>query len=137
MATQKLNLTRDQLATFLKNFEQIRQFERLFQIADEVSPSSDTQGISIEASNAGAAANEALAQIVSLAKDVAISAGNADQKAVQALDSIERMANALEMLALAPVRNNVELAHDVNGILPLANLPASVRSNQVLTWLSM
>lgn len=137
MATQKLNLTRDQLATFLKNFEQIRQFERLFQIADEVSPSSDTQGISIEASNAGAAANEALAQIVSLAKDVAINAGNADQKSVQALDSIERMANALEMLALAPVRNNVELAHDVNGILPLANLPASVRSNQVLTWLSM
>lgn len=137
MATQKLNLTRDQLATFLKNHEQIRQFERLFQIADEVSPSSDTQGISIEASNAGAAANEALAQIVSLAKDVAINAGNADQKAVQALDSIERMANALEMLALAPVRNNVELAHDVNGILPLANLPASVRSNQVLTWLSM
>ena len=137
MATQKLNLTRDQLATFLKNHEQIRQFERLFQIADDVSPSSDTQGISIEASNAGAAANEALAQIVSLAKDVAINAGNADQKAVQALDSIERMANALEMLALAPVRNNVELAHDVNGILPLANLPASVRSNQVLTWLSM
>ena len=137
MATQKLNLTRDQLATFLKNHEQIRQFERLFQVADEVAPSSDTQGISIEASNAGAAANEALAQIVSLAKDVAINAGNADQKAVQALDSIERMANALEMLALAPVRNNVELAHDVNGILPLANLPASVRSNQVLTWLSM
>jgi hypothetical protein len=137
MATQKLNLTRDQLATFLKNQEQIKQFERLFQIADEVSPSSDTQGISIEASNAGAAANDALAQIVSLAKDVAINAGNADQKAVQALDSIERMANALEMLALAPVRNNVELAHDVNGILPLANLPASVRSNQVLTWLSM
>jgi len=137
MATQKLNLTRDQLATFLKNQEQIKQFERLFQIADEVSPSSDTQGISIEASNAGAAANDALAQIVSLAKDAAINSGNADQKAVQALDSIGRMANALEMLALAPVRNNVELAHDVNGILPLANLPASVRSNQVLTWLSM
>lgn len=137
MATQKLNLTRDQLATFLKNHEQIKQFERLFQLADEIAPASDTTGISIEASNAGAAANEALAQIVSLAKDVAINAGNADQNAVQALDSIERMANALEMLALAPVRNNVELAHDVNGILPLANLPASVRSNQVLTWLSM
>ena len=27
MATQKLNLTRDQLATFLKNHEQIKQFE--------------------------------------------------------------------------------------------------------------
>jgi hypothetical protein len=106
MATQKLNLTRDQLATFLKNHEQIRQFERLFQVADEVSPSSDTQGISIEASNAGAAANEALAQIVSLARDVAINAGNADQKAVQALDTLGRIANALEMLATAPVIEN-------------------------------
>ena len=137
MATQKLNLTRDQLATFLKNQEQIKQFERLFQVADQVSPSSDTPGIEIQAGQAQSAANEALAQIVSLAKDAAINAGTANQKAVQALDSIGRMANALEMLALAPVRNNVELAHDVNGILPLANIPASVRSNQVLTWLSM
>jgi len=72
MATQKLNLTRDQLATFLKNHEQIRQFERLFQVADEVSPATDTEGISIEAGNADASANEALAQIVSLARDVAI-----------------------------------------------------------------
>ncbi len=63
MATQKLNLTRDQLATFLKNFEQIKQFERLFQVADEVSPSSDTTGISIQAGNAEAAANDALAQL--------------------------------------------------------------------------
>jgi hypothetical protein len=106
MATQKLNLTRDQLATFLKNQEQIRQFERLFQIADEVAPSSDTQGISIEASNAGAAANEALAQIVSLFKDAAINAGNAEQKAVQALDTLGRIANALEMLSTAPVIEN-------------------------------
>jgi hypothetical protein len=136
MATQNLNLTRDQLATFLKNHEQIKQFERLFQIANEVS-SSDITGISIQAGNADAAANEALAQIVSLARNVDISAGNADQKAVQALDSIGRMANALEMLALAPVRNNVELAHDVSGILPYANQTLRVRSNQVLTWLSM
>jgi hypothetical protein len=106
MATQKLNLTRDQLATFLKNHEQIRQFERLFQVADEVSPATDTEGISIEAGNADASANEALAQIVSLARDVAINAGNADQKAVQALDTLGRIANALEMLATAPVIQN-------------------------------
>jgi hypothetical protein len=137
MATQKLNLTRDQLAEFLKNFEQIKQFERLFKIAEEVSPATDTQGISIEAGNADASANNSLAQIVSLAKDAAINSGNADQKAIQALDNIERMDNDLQMLALAPVRNNIELAHDVTGILPLDNLPASVRSNQVLTWLTM
>ena len=88
MATQKLNLTRDQLATFLKNHEQIKQFERLFALADEIAPASDTQGISIQAGNADAAATEALAQIVRLAQDSAINSGSADQKAVQALDTL-------------------------------------------------
>lgn len=106
MATQKLNLTRDQLATFLKNHEQIKQFERLFALADEISPASDTQGISIQAGNAEAAASEALAQIVRLAQDAAINSGAADQKAVQALDTLGRIANALEMLATAPVIQN-------------------------------
>ena len=106
MATQKLNLTRDQLATFLKNHEQIKQFERLFQLADEVAPSSDTTGISIQAGNADAAATEALAQIVRLAQDASINSGAADQKAVQALDTLGRIANALEMLSTAPVIQN-------------------------------
>ena len=102
----RLGLTRDQLATFLKNHEQIKQFERLFQIADEVSPATDTEGISIQAGNAEAAANEALAQIVQLTIDAAINSGAADQKAVQALDALGRIANALEMLATAPVIQN-------------------------------
>jgi len=106
MATQKLNLTRDQLATFLKNHEQIKQFERLFQLADEIAPSSDTTGISIQAGNADAAATEALAQIVRLAQDASINSGAADQKAVEALDTLGRIANALEMLATAPVIQN-------------------------------
>ena len=106
MATQKINLTRDQLATFLKNHEQIKQFEKLFQIADEVSPATDTQGIGIQAGNADAAANEALAQIVRLAQDAAINSGAADQKAVQALDTLQRIANALEMLSTAPATQN-------------------------------
>jgi hypothetical protein len=58
-------------------------------------------------------------------------------KVQQALDALTRLAQSLELLALAPVRNNVELAHDVNGILPYANQTPRVRSNQVLTWLSM
>jgi hypothetical protein len=113
MATQKLNLTRDQLATFLKNQEQIRQFEQLFKIADQVSPSSDTPGIEIQAGQAQASANEALAQIVSLAKDAAINAGTADQKAVEALDSLNSIANSLALLAAAPViQNNNSVATD-------------------------
>ena len=38
MATQRLNLTRDQLATFLKDFEQIKQFEKLFATVDAIAP---------------------------------------------------------------------------------------------------
>lgn len=38
MAGQKLNLTRDQLATFLKSHEQIKQFERLFDTVDALEP---------------------------------------------------------------------------------------------------
>ena len=106
MATQKLNLTRDQLASFLKNFEQVKQFERLFALADQISSSPDTPGIDVLAGNSQATANEALAQILSLARDVSNNAGNADQKAVQALDTLGRIANALEMLATAPVVEN-------------------------------
>ena len=105
MATQKLNLTRDQLATFLKNFEQIKQFEALFQIVDAIAPDVVNE-VKIEAGTAQATANEALAQIVLLAQDAATNSGAADQKAVQALDTLGRIANALEMLATAPVIQN-------------------------------
>ena len=82
MATSQLKLTRDQLASFLKDHEQIRQFERLFADVQQLEPTT--------------------------LLDLAIAAGNADQKAVEALDSLSRIANALEMLAAAPVieKNN-------------------------------
>ena len=109
--SRRLNLTRDQLAEFLTDQQQIRQFELLFATVDQIQVIVGTD-FEYQADTAAATANSALAQISSLAQ-------------------------ALELLALAPVRNNVELAHDVNGILPYANQTARVRSNQVLTWLSM
>jgi hypothetical protein len=109
--SRRLNLTRDQLASFLTDQQQIRQFEMLFSIVDELQVIAGTD-FEYQADTAAATANEALAQI-------------------------SRLSQALELLALAPVRNNIELAHDVNGILPYANQTARVRSNQVLTWLSM
>jgi len=109
--SRRLNLTRDQLATFLTDQQQIRQFELLFSAVDQLQVITGTD-FEYQADTAAATANEALAQI-------------------------SRLSQALELLALAPVRNNIELAHDVNGILPYANQTARVRSNQVLTWLSM
>ena len=109
--SRKLNLTRDQLSQFLTDQQQIRQFEMLFATVDPIQVITGTD-FEYQADTAAANANNALAQISALAQ-------------------------ALELLALAPVRNNIELAHDVNGILPYANQTASVRSNQVLTWLTM
>jgi len=59
---QRLNLTRDQLASFLQDHEQIKQFERLFSTVDDIS-NVTLDNISISAGNASASANEALASI--------------------------------------------------------------------------
>lgn len=65
MANTRLNLTRDQLASFLQDFEQIKQFEKLFATVDTISTIT-LDDISLAAGNAGADANDALAQIVAL-----------------------------------------------------------------------
>lgn len=107
MATQKLNLTRDQLATFLKNHEQIKQFEQLFQIADEISPATDTVGISIQAGTAQAAANDALAQL-------------------------QRIGDLLALIASAPAtENNNSVATDY---IDLSESPAPVDKTRRLSW---
>lgn len=134
--SRRLNLTRDQLAEFLTDQQQIRQFELLFSTVDQIQVIVGTD-FEYQADTAAANANNALAQISALAQDTAVDDAALNAKVQQALDAIPRLAQALDLLALAPVRNNVELEHDVNGILPYANQTASVRSNQVLTWLSM
>jgi hypothetical protein len=134
--SRKLNLTRDQFATFLTDQQQIRQFELLFSAVDQLQVIVGTD-FEYQADSAAATANEALAQISALAQATAVDDAALNAKIQQALDAIPRLSQALELLALAPVRNNIELEHDVNGILPYANQTARVRSNQVLTWPSM
>lgn len=59
---QRLNLTRDQLASFLQDHEQIKQFERLFSTVDTLSNVTIDE-LNISSGNAVASANDALAQI--------------------------------------------------------------------------
>lgn len=69
----RLGLTRDQLASFLNDFEQIKQFEKLFASVDQINNVS-LDDISIAADNAGAAANEAQAGVDRLQDQVALDA---------------------------------------------------------------
>jgi len=65
VTSRKLNLTRDQLATFLKDQVQIKQFELLFQTVDELEVITGTD-FEFQADTAAASANNALAQINTL-----------------------------------------------------------------------
>jgi hypothetical protein len=78
--SRRLNLTRDQLAAFLTDQQQIRQFELLFSVVDELQVIAGTD-FEFQADTAAATANEALAQI-------------------------SRIAQSLELLATAPVIEN-------------------------------
>jgi hypothetical protein len=98
MASSKLNLTRDQLASFLQDHEQVRQFERLFSNVRELEPTTLVD-LAIAAGTADQKATEALDALSALAQDAAL---QAEAKAQQALDAVEQMRTALELLTTAP-----------------------------------
>jgi hypothetical protein len=103
--SRKLNLTRDQLAQFLTDQQQIRQFELLFATVDQIQVIVGTD-FEYQADNAAATANEALASLSALAQDTAVTNAALEAKVQQALDAIPRLAQALELLAAAPVIEN-------------------------------
>jgi len=71
MTRRKLSLTRDQFASFLGDFEQIKQFELLFSTVDTIDALTLDE-INISAGTANATANEALALISVLSDQTAL-----------------------------------------------------------------
>lgn len=114
----KLGLTRDQLATFLKDHEQIKQFENLFAVADTIAPDVVTE-VNIAAGTAQATANDALAQIAALAQELAVSDSVSDVKATQALDQIAILAQETSV-SLASAENKANQALALLGQLTTA-----------------
>jgi len=110
--SRKLNLTRDQLAQFLTDQQQIRQFELLFAAVDELQVIVGTD-FEYQADTAAATANEALAQLSALAQDTAVEDAVLNSKVQQALDAIPRLAQMLELIATAPaIENNNSVVTD-------------------------
>ena len=98
--SRRLNLTRDQLAAFLTDQQQIRQFELLFSTVDQLQVITGTD-FEYQADTAAATANEALAQI-------------------------SRLAAAVELLANAPViQNNNSVVTDYIDFNSNAPYPAN------------
>jgi hypothetical protein len=98
-----IGLTRDQLAQFLSNAEQIKQFENLFAVAETVVDVPDNIVIiDFEAGLAQSSANDALAQIAAQAQESAVNAALAESKANQALELIDNLNKAVEGLQITP-----------------------------------
>jgi hypothetical protein len=108
--SRKLNLTRDQLATFLTDQQQIRQFELLFSTVDAIAPDVVLE-INIAAGTAQLTANDALAQIIALAQETEVNDAALGAKAQDALDRIALLAQETAVtVALAESKANQALA---------------------------
>jgi len=103
--SRKLNLTRDQLAQFLTDQQQIRQFELLFATVDAIAPDVVLE-INIAAGTAQATAVQALGMIASLAQEAAVSSAVIDGNATLALDQIASLAQNAAV-SIASTENKV------------------------------
>jgi hypothetical protein len=103
--SRRLNLTRDQLAQFLTDQQQIRQFELLFATVDAIAPDVVLE-INISAGTAQATAVQALGMIASLAQEAAVSSAVIDGKATLALDQIASLAQDAAV-SIASTENKV------------------------------
>ena len=99
--SRRLNLTRDQLAEFLTDQQQIRQFELLFSTVDELQVIVGTD-FEFQADTAYATANSALAQLAALAQESAINCALTENKANQALALVDKLTKAVEGLQMTP-----------------------------------
>jgi len=105
---RRLSLTRDQFASFLQDFEQIKQFENLFATVDTMA-NVTVDDISIAAGNANAAANEANDSIQSLLDSLDRGPPAASQEQIAALQeqitTLQQLPPALDALAVQAIIN--------------------------------
>lgn len=122
--SRRLNLTRDQLAAFLTDQQQIRQFELLFSTVDTLQVIVGTD-FEYQADTAAANANNALAQIIALSQEAAVSAAIIDGKTTLALDQIATLAQETSV-SIASAENKVNQAMAL-----IAQLTAAVEGLQM------
>lgn len=116
--SRRLNLTRDQLAAFLTDQQQIRQFELLFATVDAIAPDVVLE-INIAAGTAQATAVQALGMIAALAQEAAVSSAVIDGKTTLALDQIAALAQETSV-SIASAENKANQALALLGQLATA-----------------
>jgi uncharacterized protein YsxB (DUF464 family) len=103
MATQTppLRLTRDQLATFLTDQKQIRAFENLFSIVEDIAPDV-VQQVLLAAGSAQAAATDAQGQVQSAEQALGTMLAVCEAKATLALQQVLALKHIADFVETAP-----------------------------------
>jgi hypothetical protein len=137
MATSsRLNLTRDQLASFLQDHEQIRQFERLFALVDELRPTT-LNDIAITAGNADQKAVEALDAVATLAQDAAIQSTTADQKAIEALNLIAQVEQEASVNSSSANQKAIEALNLISSVAQDAAIQSTTAYQKAIEALNL
>jgi len=99
--SRRLNLTRDQFATFLKDHEAIKQFELLFTTVDSTMPEA-LEVTNILVGNADQKAVQAMDMVEGLNQEASVAIAAAENKANQALALLAQLATAVDGLQMTP-----------------------------------
>jgi hypothetical protein len=129
MATE-LKLTRDQLASFLNDFEQVKQFEKLFATVQTLAPITG-QDFTYVADNAQATANNALSQIAEAAQQASIESALAENRATQALQLVEEIRQMLDLETRTEALQAIETVARMARLA--ATAPVQQNDNSVVT----
>jgi hypothetical protein len=99
--TPPLRLTRDQLATFLTDQKQIRAFENLFSIVEDIAPDV-VQQVLLAAGSAQAAATDAQGQVQSAEQALGTMLAACEAKATLALQQVLALKHIADFVETAP-----------------------------------
>jgi hypothetical protein len=99
--TPPLRLTRDQLASFLSDQKQIRAFENLFAIVEDIAPDV-VQQVLLAAGNAQAAATDAQGQVQSAEQALGTMLAACEAKATLALQQVLALKQIADFVETAP-----------------------------------
>jgi hypothetical protein len=98
-----LKLTRNQLASFLKDPEQIKQFEQLFNTVEEIAPGGSTSNLDLGSDSALNTAQQAIATIAKFEEETNLSLGLLESKTNQVLSLISDLSTKVDGLSMEPV----------------------------------
>lgn len=117
MATsKKLGLTRDQLASFLDDFEKIKQFERLFSAVDTIVEETDGDALTVPDS-ATSKAEQAQGSVAALEQDALTALASVEARVSSALSAVDQLRRDIEGLQSAPTQQDISaLRRDIEGL---------------------